>query len=300
MQFIVYTLVEMKHFTVNYERHFWCPGYNYQNIKNKKLDVPYHIDDGIFKINLKTGESKTIVKLKDIIFKNKLNKIDSSNHWLEHIMYNPKGDRFSFFHRWEGKNDHGSRVYLADSTDGANKSMLPDTGFYSHYYWKDSNNFSIWTYHPDRCRKTKNENKIKKLDFIKILKKNTLNLIKSYIPDKILTVIKNNAKLIIFSDYDLNFKVIDQESLHVNGHQSWFKDSEKVLNDSYQDEDGFRHISIVDTINLSCEKVGKFFSLYNNNVFRCDLHPRLSSDNRLIIIDTAHESKRMMIVISNN
>ena len=34
-------------------------------------------------------------------------EFDTSNSWLEHMMYNEFGDRFMFFHRWnEGGRDH--------------------------------------------------------------------------------------------------------------------------------------------------------------------------------------------------
>ena len=36
-------------FSIDFERHYWCrPGYNYQNIKNRKWDVPFHENDGIY------------------------------------------------------------------------------------------------------------------------------------------------------------------------------------------------------------------------------------------------------------
>ncbi|MCK5345859.1 MAG: hypothetical protein KAR20_20760, partial [Candidatus Heimdallarchaeota archaeon] len=97
---------------VNYERHYWCrPGYNYQNIKNSKWDVPIHPDDGIFHVDLETGDVKLIIRTQDVVDMAPNEEILSSNNWLEHMMYNPHGDRFLFFHRWHLNGIDESRFF---------------------------------------------------------------------------------------------------------------------------------------------------------------------------------------------
>ena len=108
---------------INYERHYWCRGgYNYQNIKNKKWDKPYHKEDGIFKIDLEKETVKLIVNIVDVVENNKLSEFETCNNWLEHLMYSPSGDRFMFFHRWNKDNViiYANSVIVGNITVGKN------------------------------------------------------------------------------------------------------------------------------------------------------------------------------------
>ena len=283
---------------VNYERHYWCrPGYNYQSIKNKKWDKPYHEEDGIYKIGLETKDVELLIKITDIVNNNKLPEFDGCNNWLEHMMYNPSGSRFMFFHRWDKDGIDASRVYTADSIDGNNMFMYPDVKFYSHYFWKNEEELSIWTYDPIR-KLNQTICTIKKYTMLKNLLKPLFNAIKVFLPSKVLSKIQINSKLIVFRDRTSNYVIIGDGKLVGNGHQSWFKNDRYILNDTYQDKNSYRYLTIYDTQRDENKFIGKFFSVYNDSGYRCDLHPSLSIDNKYIIIDTADNKQRKQIIIA--
>ena len=53
---------------INYERHYWCrPGYNYQNLKNEKYNVPFSEEDGIYRINLLSGNAVQLINTKQMV-----------------------------------------------------------------------------------------------------------------------------------------------------------------------------------------------------------------------------------------
>ena len=289
---------------INYERHYWCrPGYNYQNIKNKKWDKPYHEEDGIFKIDLENGEVERIINIVDIINTERLEEFDSCNNWLEHMMYNPSGDRFMFFHRWSKDGVDLSRVYIANSFDGKDILKLPENKFYSHYFWKNDKKLSIWTNYVNSSN-DKSLNLIQKIKSIKIIKnllKPIYNIIKSNLPKEIKNKVSPPSQLYLIDDnVDLKYNIVGENILNdccLNGHQSWHKKDDKLLTDSYQDKENFRWIYLLDTKTNNLITLAKFYSVYNDCGYRCDLHPSLSIDEKYIIIDVAYGEKRKKIIL---
>jgi len=288
---------------VNYERHYWCRhGYNYQNIKNKKWDRLYHEEDGIFKINLETGDVELIVKITEIVNNQKLPEFDTCNNWLEHMMYNSSGDRFMFFHRWhEGGVDH-TRLYTANATDGTGLFFYPDNRFYSHAYWKNDKELTIWSMEPKQKQQQKQNivQAIKSNKFLKcVLRPIYRFVLKPWLSQKSLDKISPSSKLINYFDQTEKYEIIGAGMLSQNGHNSWKKDENTILNDSYDDKEGYRHLELFDVGQNRLTKIGKFYSTYNSCGYRADLHPRFSLDERYIVIDSAHQEKRKMIILEN-
>lgn len=284
---------------INYERHYWCrPGYNYQNIKNKKWDRPYHEEDGIWRIDLSTGEHHRIVNIVDIINHEPRSGFGFHDHWLEHVQYNPTGSRFMFFHRWRAGDQDLSRVYSADANDGSALHMYPDVGFYSHYAWKNDHQLTIWSLSERASRKNHVlRNVIGIVDRVPGLKAIIKAVVQRTRPDRTPASPYAGSSLMNYEDRTPRYRVIGEGVLTGNGHQSWFADGEQLLNDTYQMEDGFRHLMTYDTKRHVKSLIGRFFSWYNDSGHRCDLHPRISLDNRYIVIDSAHASNRQIVVI---
>ena len=287
---------------VNYERHYWCrPGYNYQNIKNTEWDMPIHQDDGIFRVDLETGDVKLIVSTQDIVNMAPIEEILSSNNWLEHMMYNPIGDRFMFFHRWHNDGIDHTRLFTANSLDGGELFMFPDTRFYSHANWKSEKELTIWTKEP-----TKN-NEISKAESVAIrVRKNSLvqnivepayRVMKPLLPRKMVEQITPQSKLVNYFDKTHDYSVVGDGILSGNGHITWSKDKNIILNDTYQDEKGYRNLMFFDVKNNQKKNIGQFFSQYNDCGYRVDLHPRFNHSEEFIVIDTAHFEKRKVLLI---
>ena len=288
---------------VNYERHYWCRhGYNYQNIKNKKWDKPYHEEDGIFKIDLENGEVERIINIVDIINTDKLNEFEYCNNWLEYMMYNPNGDRFMFFHRWAKDGVDLTRLYIANSNDGKELINFPDIKFYSHSCWKNNEVLSIWSKDFDSL----NNSTIKKVDnirsniLVKIFIRPIYRLLKPLIPKKVINNIQVEGKHYNLFDKIKNYNDCFSDVLNKVakfGHQRWYKDERYLLTDSYQDKDNYRWLYILDTKTSKLKKLVKFYSTYNDCGYRADLHPRLSVDEKHITIDSVHDKKRKQIIL---
>jgi len=288
---------------INYERHYWCrPGYNYQNIKNEKWNKPYHKEDGIFKIDLETGKVKRIINIVDIINANKLEEFEYCNNWLEHMMYNPKGDRFMFMHRWEKDGVDLTRLYIANSNDDKDLVSFPDIKFYSHSWWYDDKTLTIWSkdFNSLENKTIQNIEKAKQNLFIKSLIRPIYRMFKPFLPRKIKESVNISGKMYNLKDFSKKYEIIGDgilEQIAIYGHQRWYKDKKTLLTDTYQDKDNYRWLYLFDKNTKEVKKLAKFYSYYNDSGYRCDLHPRLSLDESLISIDVAMNKKRKQIIL---
>ena len=202
-----------------------------------------------------------------------------------------------FFHRWSENNVDMSRVYVADSDTGRNIVGLPNNGFYSHYWWKDNQTLTIWTLpKAQETASVKGISKLKRLRWLTRVLIPVYAVVKPLLGKRVQNAISPQSELRDFCA----LTGVEQSSRYLvsgNGHQSWFKDNTRLLNDTYQDSDGYRELMILDCEKGDAKQLGKFYSTYNDCVFRCDLHPRLNADDSKVTIDSAHGKKRKVLVL---
>ena len=114
------------------------PGYGYYNIKEKTEGVELPNDTCIWKIDLKNGKIKELLKYTDFSnFKPRLEmKENHSVHKVNHIMLSPNGKRFMVLYRWFVGQRKYSRLITCD-INGKNMYLLNDDDMVSHCYWKN-------------------------------------------------------------------------------------------------------------------------------------------------------------------
>ncbi len=77
------------------------PGYGYPGVEDPYADDKYPSEIGIYKLDLKTGESNMIISIAEMA-KQANNGEDLTNywHWFNHLLISPDDARFVFLHRW--------------------------------------------------------------------------------------------------------------------------------------------------------------------------------------------------------
>ena len=286
---------------INYERHFWCrPGYNYQNVKNEKWNVSSHCDDGIYKINLKENTADLLVSTDTIRKTLPRNDFSGVNHWLEHMLYSPCGERFLFFHRWDNGKSSLTRAFTCNSSTGKGLFMYPDVGFYSHAAWIDSKQLSIWTYEPLDIKKTPATyvRRVHRFRALKRIAKKVYPFVKLFISKKSQDYFSSRSRLLIYQDETFKYKSVGLGKVSGNGHQSWINDGSIVICDTYQDSDNQRSLYTYEPKTDKFTTLISYLSLYNDSIYRCDLHPRLSLDERLVVVDSSHRAQRKIIILA--
>lgn len=123
--------------TLDFSRlHRLRPGYGYSNLEDKYKNNNLPDDFCIWKIDIKTGESKGIVKYKDLVGLNYHETMKNAEHKVNHLMISPSGNRIMCIHRWLENGYRHDRL-ITMNNDGSDPYILSDNGFVSHCFWKN-------------------------------------------------------------------------------------------------------------------------------------------------------------------
>lgn len=242
-------------------------------------------DDGIFRMDLQSGEVRQILSLAHLRNHQPCASMEKAIHWVTHLEINPSGDRFLFIHRWTERvedetcflhrlyscNPDGSDLRLLECTDHPlpqlEAAFDPDAvGTFdyekseyqiSHPLWKDDRTLIVWGPHRGRIGYH------------------------------------------LYDDATGTATRIGPEVLTENGHMTYSADGAWLLTDTYPDPvTQIRKLLLWDARREICYAVGEFYtspSLGKHN--RCDLHPRWSRDHRQACIDSVHENHRSLYIV---
>ena len=112
------------------------PGYGYSNIP----DTTEHdrIPNGpcIWKVDIKENCIDPVIYYSDLVNFEPRPEMKNAVHKVNHIMFNPNGNRFMFLHRWILGGRKYSRL-LTCNVDGTGMFNLSDDDMVSHCFWKN-------------------------------------------------------------------------------------------------------------------------------------------------------------------
>ena len=92
---------------------------------------------------------------------------------------------------------------------------------------------------------------------------------------------------------------IGGETMHFDGHCIYSPDGNFITGDGYWDRNHNRHWKIVRLADEEIRDIGEFFvpPAYRNIYCRCDLHPRWRPDGRQLAFNSVHEGSRQIYLI---
>ena len=187
--------------------------------------------------------------------------IDDKKHYFNHLLFSPDGSRFIFLNRWRISEYRASNPdtpfdtrMLTATPDGRDIRVVDESGYTSHFIWRDPEHILAWTRlpsHEDRFYLFKDDNSLKG-------------------------------------------EVVGKDIMTTNGHCSYlpFPGNEWILNDTYPDENRMQHVYLyhvtsgrrVPIANVFLSPKYKF-----DSELRVDTHPRFSPDGRYVVIDSPHD-----------
>ncbi len=116
------------------------PGYGYPNIPDSTAGIKAPNDDGVFLVNMKSGEKKLLYSLSRLA-----ETVDDDGfHYINHLSIAPDGRNFIFFHLWMQGSTRKMRLYISDMM-GTRLKRLTDDIVVSHYCWIDPEHLLITT-----------------------------------------------------------------------------------------------------------------------------------------------------------
>lgn len=292
--------------TLQFERCAWCRAYHYESIRNPKWNVPVAEEDGIFRVDLETGAVRRIISIRDIVSRLKPDESDGTeSHWVEHIMLNPVGDRFAFYHRYGHGYEFNTIAYTAN-VDGSGMARIPcePRTWFSHLGWRNGNEFAIYTYKNSKIQKGYiKARQAKKFNIKSMVIACLRQMSHLLLPAKVRAGMLTNSYYVL-TDVKDRAIVSDTRnnplSQYGDGHPSFTKDGRYMLTDSYADKEGYRNLLLFDCESKKHLVLGRFYSPFNCCGYRADLHPRFSRDEKSVIIDSAHVGQHQIHVFTLN
>ncbi len=239
------------------------PGYGYEGIPDRFRDEDASDKDGIYSLDMETGQNKLIISLAQIVGIGHNPTMDGVKHWFNHLFFSPDSKRFIFLHRWRCHDEdfqyaHYTRMFTANA-DGSDIYCVNDHEMTSHFDWRDNNHIIAWAHRRD---------------------------------------IGN--RYFLFEDKSDNVIVIGDEKLTAldDGHCNYSPDRKWILTDTYPGENDTRKLLIYNPRTDVRIDLGDFHSEPWLAQSRCDLHPRWSRDGKWICIDSSHTGKRQIYILN--
>ncbi len=234
------------------------PGYGYEGVPDPWGEVQASPDDGIWFLDLESGERRLIISLAQIRDTALSAEDRDAYHWFNHLLISPDDRRFIFLHRWYRDQPPWKTRMFTANVDGSDIHLLNADDMTSHFIWRDSATVLAWArrfgqgdhyyYFTDRT------------DEVRVLA-----------PDKLPT------------DGHMSY----------SPRGTWF-----VTDTYPRGERRERHLLLVNENTEEIVELGRFRTdpRYAGPI-RTDLHPRWSRDGKTITFDSIHEGSRQVYLL---
>jgi hypothetical protein len=226
------------------------PGYGYVGFPDPFADDLAPKDTGIFRIDLETGKSELIISIADVVrLGTILNPAPGIKHHMYHLLFNPDGSRFAFLHRWLYPNGKRLSRLFTAKPDGTDLHILDENGLASHFIWRDKSHILSWASRPS-----------------------------------------DGPALYLFKDETSNAQVVAKNVITADGHCNYLPGGEWIVDDTYPNADRLQEVFLYNPTTSRRISLGSFPSpAPYTGEWRCDTHPRISRDGRMLVIDSPHE-----------
>ena len=245
--------------TLNFSRVHRCRrGYGYEELPDPWEADDHPKEDGIYQMDLQTGDSRLIVTLDQIVQVRHDETMDGCQHWFNHLQFNTAGTRFLFLHRWaHPEAGRYTRLFTANP-DGSDVCCVADHQLVSHFDWRDEGHILAWA----------RQNDIGSYFFLFTDKSDEVAIV---------------GKDVMTADGHCSYSP-DRKWILNDTYPS--KEESKRGLYLFRTEDD-RRIDI-----------GRFYSPPEvTGEIRCDLHPRWNRDGTKICFDSVHEGERQIYAI---
>ena len=262
--------------SINYARLYLTrPDYGYAGEgQNPRRGVVFPEDDGLWRIDLKTGEAKLIVScasLKDMV----PGVPETGLSYICHTVISKDMKRIYFLSRSVSQSMEGVKKFkgvnwyttaFTCNADGSDvRRCFPDGWGSSHFNWKPALT--------ERDARTM------------IVTCNWQNKVYTHVE---FTVGEEDKAHQVGGD-----------AMNFDGHCIYTPDGNFISGDGYWDDKFHRHWKMVRLADNAVKDIGDFFvpETYRDVYCRCDLHPRWRPDGRQLAFNSVHEGSRQIYVI---
>lgn len=229
------------------------PGYGYSDVRDEFYNIKAPENDGVYIMNMQSGEYRLIISYKDIVEKFPSIPYTNCKLVINHITFNPSGDRFLFLLRNFREESALWKTQLITSDINGNMCALSDYISNSHYNWKNDRQILIVTSYSGTVR----------------------------------------DNLCLRDDFTGNTVMYDLPELHKDIHCLYSPNRRYILGDGYPDSERYRSLWLYDTKENKITLLAKVYSYMEKLPdIRCDLHARWNNKGNIITFDSNHNGGR--------
>ncbi len=236
------------------------PGYGYNGIPDPNKDALAPEEAGIWRLDLRSGGQKLIISIADVVrIPCARHDWSGAKHWFNHLLVAPDGKRFIFLHRFTGGAAGTRRItrMFTANPDGKDLRVVDDYGGISHFIWRDPTHILSWATRPE-----------------------------------------GGGKFYLYEDRGQRVEIVGADVMTRDGHCTYLPGKRWILCDTYPDKERRQNPYLFDTSTGTRHELGHFLSPPEyNGEWRCDTHPRLSPDGRLVTIDSPHAGNGRQIYL---
>ena len=257
------------------------PGYGYNGLADPWEAELAPADDGIYWMDLETGDHRLIVSLAQVVATRPQASMEGCKHWFNHLQFNADDSRFLFLHRWTDPEDRRHTRLFTSDPEGSDLRCVNDHDMTSHFDWRNEHQIFAWArWHGVGDRYFLME-------------------------DRDVSEVEAGA-LAAGRDADIGtvspmpgVRIVGEGVLTEDGHCSFGPDGRWLLTDTYPDRvESKRTLLLYDLRQDRRIDVGRYYAPPEiTGEIRCDLHPRWSRDGTRVCFDSVHEGSRQMYVV---
>lgn len=234
------------------------PGYGYAGVADLYADDPHPSQDGLWQVDLASGHTNLILSLAELAACNPKPSMQGAWHYINHIQPSRNGQRIAFFHLWHRDAQHWEVRLYTCRPDGHELTCLLDTGFISHYDWRDDDTILIWAN-------------------------------RAQAPARFLLLSHQEPGFRVFAETAL----IEDGHCTFSPSQCWVLND--TYPDAHQMRT-LMLVRAIDGQRINLARLYSPKSRWWGEI-RCDLHPRWNRDGRQVCIDSVHDGSRQMYVV---
>lgn len=277
------------------------PGYSY-SAEDADL-VSSGLGEGLFLYSLTRRELSLLVDLEELnrLFPRRTQSI--LVEYLEHAVFSPDGKKIFFLHRYRTRNGLLRTRLFAVNISDRSLSLLNQSSRVTHCNWISADKIICFGAVDQSLslliRRVVDSSSILR----RIAKTMYSSLVRGNFSDgnnKISRALTGDSYLLIDVLSRKHVKVLSG-SLDYDGHPSALQvDSDLIVTDTYPDIGGQARLYLADVKNGTVSELARLGSIksFDNTPLRCDLHPKVSIDGKLVSVDTMNDGVRSVYLYS--
>jgi len=240
------------------------PVVGYVGVKDPNADNPHPDNDGVFLMDLATGESKLVLSIGEVYRRlvGAHPELKDRDMFFNHTVFNKDDSRFFVLARcWEPKpKPYLESAMFTCNTDGSDlREVVPFGKGISHFDWK-----------------------------------NTKEILATFDLDG-----KGYKQHVLFTDGLKDYKAIGKGFLTGDGHPAFSPDGQWIVNDRNDSKTGAKSLQLYHPAGGTGMALGSFpMKDYLSGDLRCDLHPRWNRAGDAICVDaleTTHWTRQLHV-----